>query len=123
MCENEVLVGELMYKIHKTLEKLRNEYVTALLQRLLRDLEGFERLQRVLHKESSEVMTWTKSKVQSLMKEVRQIVYICQESAKYIMGPLEKLDNHQCYNAIMRVKQRNVEFGSLADLITRLIDG
>lgn len=123
MYETEIVVGILTYKIHGVLEKLKAEYITALLQRLLRELESTEERLKLMHKEPSDVLLWTKGKVQSLMKDVKQIVDICQKSAYYILGPLEKLDNDQCYNAIRRVKQRNLELESLAGFITELIRG
>lgn len=122
MYENEILVGELMYKIHTILEKLRTEYITALLQRLLKELESSEKRLNLMHREPSDVLEWTKNKVRSLMTDIKQIVDICQKSAKYIMGPLEKLDNDQCYNAILQVKQRTLELESLASFTTKLTD-
>ena len=73
MYENEILVGVLTYKTWEVLEKVKTEYITALLQKLLRELESAEERLRLVHKESNEVLTWTRNKVQSLIADTKKL--------------------------------------------------
>jgi hypothetical protein len=122
MCENEILVGVLTYKIYGVLERLKAEYVTVLLQKLLGELESVGERLKLIHKEPDDALAWTRGKVQSLMRDTKQVVDTCQKSVDYILGPLEALDNEQCYNAIHRVKSKNLHLQSLTDLINKLIN-